>query len=171
MIKKKNKNTEYDVPNYVKAAIDKELSKYAEFIDRNGRLSEEPYVTNNDDALGTTYGLTPNYSAIRTSTTNSVSRRTENIVIGNVERWRDYLDAESNKAAIDMGLRRAAETAERNSDFANILSSLRNGMIYGEPIHRLTISKDTMTKYRRRAYYFIAIELNYIEPKQETGKK
>ena len=109
-------------------------------------------------------GLVPQYGGIAVSPTNSISRKTENIAIAHVDKQREQRAAEAQIKAIHEGIYKAARTWRDNRTGKKLKDVLTNNLVYGYSRENLEITPRTLSKYRKRAIYFIAIELGYYHP-------
>ena len=112
-------------------------------------------------------GLIPQYGGIAVSPTNNISRKTENIAIAHVDKQREQRAAEAQIKAIHKGIYRAARTCGNNRTGKKLKDVLTNNLVYGYSREKLETTPKTLTEYRKKAFYFIAIELGYYNPRNK----
>ena len=109
------------------------------------------------------------------------SRKTESIAMANLEHKIKIKDAERTVRGIDRGIFRAAKTTKTTKYVKSINDDLRDHLIDKIPnrpyifslapnagkTRRIKRRPDTLKTYKQRAYYFIAVELNFIEASEE----
>ena len=142
----------FDISTETKRIIDSQLKKYYELIDEAGELDDEDYYS----------ALSPSYDRIMTSPTNTITKTVEMVAIRMSEKRLERDRAAAIVKAIDKGIERSANTARE--DLAEDLKyDLRKNMIDKRPRELFARHTKTFTKYRRRAYYFIAEEMHLVE--------
>ena len=108
-------------------------------------------------------GITTNYDKIPVSPTNSISRKTEQLAELHTSIVEERKFAEQAILAIQKGILTAARTTRSRGMVMRINDALTKNLIYGYPGSELEIHSYTLTKYRRRAIYYIALEMGYIK--------
>jgi len=93
---------------------------------------------------------------------NLPSSRTEKIVLRAADRKQQIEEARRKVSSIEKGIDEAARGA-RTADFKNIKRALTASLIYRIPAIELEIEAHALAKYRRRAVYYIALELGIID--------
>lgn len=146
----------YSIPKDVERKIKGYLKKYYKLEEE----AETPVWLN--DRSGR---ITPVYGSITTSRTNGISRPTEEIAIANVDKLRKQNEAQRIVKAINKGLQKAKDTCKDTRIKQHIGEVLKNNLINGYSRDNLEIDKRTLAKYRKRAFYFIAVELGEVRDK------
>lgn len=90
------------------------------------------------------------------------SRRTENLAIMMSEKHEEQRRAELIINAIHTGIDRAANECVQIERIQRIRTDLFNHMVKKQSLAHCRTSKDTISKYKKKAIYYIAKELKYI---------
>ena len=152
---------DYLISPQTKAAVVNELNSYPWYEMRVRQLDEE--IIRQDYALLPT----TNYDRITISKTNQIPRAVENFVISTSDK-RSKRDAYVSKMnAIKKGIERAAETCDKDHMIDDLCNDLYLNMVEKMPREVFDRHPRTFTKYRKRAFYYIAVELGYIEDAYE----
>ena len=144
----------YDISPEVKRKVDSYIRDYYIYQDRmEAVIEEEDYY----------FIPSPGYDKIMTSRTNAISKTTELQAIRISEKRAERDRAETIVAAIERGIRRAANTCVRLDLVEKLRQDLFENMVERKNRDLFDRHPRTFTKYRRRAYYYIAEELGLLE--------
>lgn len=119
----------------------------------------------------------PHYGTDPVAYTSVPSRRTENLAFDIIELKAQIKDAKDLVEGVDKGIHRAARTVKTPKLVSSYNDALRDHMIDRIPNRpyvpdfvpnsgknrRIKMRPDTLRTYKRRAFYFIAVELHLIE--------
>lgn len=151
--------TTYRLPEEIEQKVRELLKDYPTLEEKSKQL---PWSL--DDYMD---GLIPQYGGIAVSPTNNISRKTENLAIAHVDKQREQRAAELQIKAIHDGIYQAARTCKNYRIGNKLRNVLTDNLVNGYSREDLGISPRTLTKYRKRAIYFIAIELGYYNPRNK----
>lgn len=144
----------YDISDENKRKIDEEIRKYYEYLEISEMpLDDEEYYS----------ALSLSYDRIVTSATNNITKTTEMAAIRISEKRQEKDRASAIVSAIDRGIERAANTSVRLDLAEGIRNDLFENMVEKRSRDFFARHPRTITKYRRRAYYYIAEELGLVE--------
>lgn len=136
----------------VKSAIKSYYADLTEIEEMNQAIEEWSYdhITSVD----------PEHVAV--SPTNSISRPTETTALA-ILSVREKLDRATNRTrAVEEGITRAANTTTRIVRAKSLRQDLFDHLVNKVPREEFTRDTRTLTKYKKRAYYFIAEELGLL---------
>ena len=155
------KNLDYSLPPDVKNKVLQAIDKY--YWADNKRLEQIP------DEEYEAYPST-DYTLGVATYSSSPANRTMHLSLDIIRRKAEISDAQRLVDAVDAGIERAAETASSTKFMKGIEEDLRAHIIGKIPNETTKPQKthigrrtDTFKKYKDRVYYFIAVELHYIE--------
>lgn len=144
----------YDISPETKRKVEDKINSYYSYLEKmEEEITEEDYY----------YLPNPGYDRIMTSKTNAISKTTELQAIRVSEKRAEIDMAESIVTAIERGIKRAAYSTTKVDMSERLRQDLFENMIEKKPRHLFDRHTKTFTKYRRRAYYYIAEELGYLE--------
>lgn len=123
----------------------------------------------------------PRYGTDPVAYTSTPSRRTEQLAIEIIERKARIKDAKDLVEGVDNGIYRAAKTTKTPKQVAGLNDDLRQSLIDRIPnrpylpdivpnsgkTRRIKRRPDTLRTYKKRAFYFIAVELHLIQASEE----
>lgn len=123
----------------------------------------------------------PHYGTDPVAYTSTPSRKTESLAMDIIERKAEIKDAKDIVEGIDKGIFRAAMTINNTKLVKGMYDDLKLHIIDGVPnrpyiLHiapnsgktrRVERRPDTLRTYKRRAFYFIAVELHLIEASED----
>lgn len=148
----------YYVPKETKRRVIRLIKSYYTLVSRKTAVETELLT---DYGRGTTY----RYDRTPTSPTNNISRKTEEIVFaeGHLELLREQQELDETITAINNGLLRAAKTNRSSGQAGRVYDSLKEHLLEGKSRTSLEIDPATLSKYRKRAIYYVAMELGLLD--------
>ena len=148
--------TDYTLPAEVRAEVEEILEDLPNLRKEAARL--------NDEFADYMDSIVPKYDQIRTSPTNTVARPTESLAVLHVDQLAKYKRADDTLKAIENGIIRAAWTAKLDGTRGRLRYVLEKNLLDGYSRDNLSVGYNTLTAYRKKAYYFIALELGLYKP-------
>lgn len=144
----------FDITDETKRKVKDVIRNYYTYKEKsNEKIEEDEYYT----------VLSPSYDRIMTSPTNNITDTTKMGAIRISDKKMEIDTATAIVNAIEKGIERAANTSARLDLSEGLRQDLFDNMVDKRPREFFARQPRTFTKYRRRAYYFIAEELGLID--------
>lgn len=157
---------DFDLPSDVRRLVFSDLARYDYYVEKGAE--EDPYD-------GASLVMTSSFDEVAMSRTNAISRPTENIALDILNAKAGIAVAKQKVLHIDKGIDRAASLVSSAAYVKDLRADLKKHLIYGIPNeslkpNRIGRPRRSFAMYKRRALYFIAVELGYIRISPEIER-